>query len=91
MKNWITAAIMGTALTVSACDTMTTDQRNAAGAVAGGALGAVTADALGANPEWTLVAGLAGAAAGTMVARHENAAQCAYSRGDGPYYPAPCP
>jgi hypothetical protein len=80
------------AMTLAACEATTQDDRAALGAVAGGAAGVLAANALDANPEWTLIAGLAGAAAGTVVARSTvNSSTCAYSRGDGTYYTAPCP
>jgi hypothetical protein len=37
-----------------------------------------------------VIAALGGAAAGTVVARNTATGQCAYARGDGTYYRAPC-
>ena len=62
-----------------------------AGVAGGAAAGLIAADALEANKDWKLIAALGGAAAGTMVAQNANAKTCAYSRGDGTYYTAPCP
>ena len=71
---------------------MTTDQqRQVTGAVVGGSLGLLTAKALGANDNWTIVSTLGGAAAGALVARNQQTGDCAYARGDGTYYRAPCP
>ncbi len=80
------------ALGTAGCTGMTASDQNALG---GGAFGAtagfLTAKALGSNSNWTVIATLAGAAAGTMVARNQSTNDCAYSRGDGTYYSAPCP
>mgnify|MGYP000382099921 CR=1 FL=1 len=46
---------------------------------------------LDADKDWRLIAALAGAAAGTMVAQNSASDSCAYARGDGTYYTAPCP
>lgn len=73
------------------CDTLTTEQRTVVGMTAGAAAGLITADALNANREWTIIAALAGAAAGTIVAQNSASRLCAYARGDGTYYTAPCP
>ncbi|GHF71622.1 glycine zipper 2TM domain-containing protein [Seohaeicola zhoushanensis] len=89
---FLTSSVIGlTMLGLAACDTTTTTQNTAAGAVAGGAAGLLLADAFDANDNWKVVSALAGAAAGTMVARNQNSATCAYSNGNGTYYTAPCP
>lgn len=86
----LVTAIVGT-LGLSACAEVGNNP-DTGPALAGGALGVITASALDASPEWTVVAGLAGAAAGTVVARNQRqSTTCAYSRGDGTYYTAPCP
>ena len=46
---------------------------------------------LEADNDWTVIAGLTGAAAGALVARNQQTQQCAYARGDGTYNVAPCP
>ncbi|WP_375690565.1 glycine zipper 2TM domain-containing protein [Pseudooceanicola sp. LIPI14-2-Ac024] len=61
-----------------------------AGAAGGAAAGLIAAEVLEANDNWRLIAALGGAAAGTMVAQNAQTQQCAYSRGDGTYYTAPC-
>lgn len=82
-----TAAVAG--LSLGAC-TMTQNERTAVGGLAGAAGGLILADALNANPNWTIVAALGGAAAGAMVARNSSTGQCAYARGDGTYVTRPC-
>lgn len=78
-------------LLVAGCENLTADQRTVVGVAGGAAAGLVTADALNADDDWRLIAALAGAAAGTIVAQNTQADTCAYSRGDGTYYTAPCP
>ena len=90
MKSWIFGLMSAGVLTLSACDTMTSDQRTVAGVAGGAAAGLVAADALKADNDWKLIAALGGAAAGTMVAQNNAKQTCAYSRGDGTYYTAPC-
>ncbi len=78
-------------LAVPACENLTTDQRTVVGATGGAAVGLLTAELLDADKNWRLIAALAGAAAGTIVAQNEATQQCAYARGDGTYFLAPCP
>jgi osmotically inducible lipoprotein OsmB len=73
------------------CENLTAEQRIVVGVTAGAAAGLITAEALDADDDWRLIAALAGAAAGTMVAQNTATGQCAYSRGDGTYFTAPCP
>lgn len=91
MKTWITAIACTAMLGLAACDDMTSQQRTVTGATGGAAAGLLTATALGGDSKWRLIGGLAGAAAGTMVATNKQRTVCAYSRGDGTYYEAPCP
>ncbi|MCQ0093244.1 glycine zipper 2TM domain-containing protein [Roseovarius sp. M141] len=91
MKTWIYAIACTAVLGLGACDNMTSQQRTVAGAAGGAAAGLITAEALGANSNWRLISALGGAAAGTVVAQNQNRKVCAYSRGDGSYYEAPCP
>ena len=91
MKHWIIPAVTAAAFTLSACDTLTPEQRTVAGVAGGAAVGLMTAEALDASDEWRVIAALAGAAAGTVVAQNESGNLCAYARGDGTYYSAPCP
>jgi len=76
---------------VAGCDNLTPEQRTLAGITGGAAAGLITADVLNASSEWRVIAALAGAAAGTLVANNVNNSTCAYARGDGTYYTAPCP
>ncbi|WP_322865980.1 glucose-6-phosphate isomerase [Aquicoccus sp. G2-2] len=87
----ILAAVSSLAL--SGCmDTMSQGQKtDLGGAAIGGALGLITAKALGANSNWAVLTTLAGAAAGVMVARNQATGECAYSNGDGTYRTGPCP
>ena len=74
-----------------ACENLTPEQRTVVGVAGGAAAGLITADALDANNDWRLIAALVGAAAGTLVAQNSATGDCAYARGDGTYFVAPCP
>jgi len=76
-------------LSLAACETTSTRTVIAGGT--GAALGALTAEVLADDPAWTVVGALAGATAGTLVARNTEAQTCAYAVGDGTYRTAPCP
>ncbi|MDF0599576.1 glucose-6-phosphate isomerase [Psychromarinibacter sp. C21-152] len=92
MKRTATAIALTATMALGACTEggyLNRDEAIAAGIGAG--FGTITAKALGANTEWTIIGALAGAAAGTLVARNQAANECAYARGDGTYYTAPCP
>jgi outer membrane lipoprotein SlyB len=91
MRNWIFGLCGASALLLSACDNMTPEQRTVAGVAGGAAAGLIAAEALNANNNWRLIAALGGAAAGTVVAQNTQNQSCAYARGDGTYYTAPCP
>lgn len=88
MKSLIIVALVG-AFGLSAC-TMTSNERAVAGGLAGAAGGLVLANALDANPNWTIVAALGGAAAGALVARNAGTNECAYSDGRGGYITQRC-
>lgn len=85
------AAVMSMSLLLPACENLTPEQRTVVGVTAGAATGLITAEALNADDDWRLIAALAGAAAGTIVAQNSTTRNCAYARGDGTYYTAPCP
>ncbi|MDM7930916.1 glucose-6-phosphate isomerase [Tabrizicola sp.] len=91
MHRILIVAIAASALGLAGCDTMTPDQQVVAGGLTGAAAGILTADLLDANKEWTIVAALAGAAVGSMVARNNVTDECAYKLSDGTYRIAPCP
>lgn len=83
--------VLASTLALTACmDMSAEDQQNVGGALVGGAVGLITAKALGANTNWTILTTLAGAAAGVMVARNQSTNECAYSNGDGTYTTRPC-
>lgn len=90
LRPWHTVAL-STTLLLTACENLTTEQRTVVGVTAGAATGLITADALKADDDWRLIAALVGAAAGTVVAQNNSTQNCAYARGDGTYYIAPCP
>ncbi|MCI2394004.1 glucose-6-phosphate isomerase [Aliiroseovarius sediminis] len=92
MKKTLLTLTCVAALALSACNRPLTDQeKTIVGGVAGIGAGLITANAIGANKNWTVLTTLAGAAAGIMVARNQHTNQCAYSNGDGTYRTAPCP
>jgi hypothetical protein len=91
MKLWMLFAAGLSVLTLGACENMSPEGRTVAGAAGGAAAGLITASALGADDDWRLISALGGAAAGTIVAQNQNNNMCAYARGDGTYYRAPCP
>ncbi len=89
-KMWLAGVSM---LALSACEgvNLTPEARTVAGVAGGAAAGLVAADVLDASDEWRVIAALGGAAAGTLVAQNTETGMCAYARGDGTYYRAPCP
>lgn len=76
---------------LSGCENMTRDEQLVVGGLAGATVGALTAKTLDADRDWIIIGTLAGATAGTLVARNNATRSCAYARGDGTYYSAPCP
>lgn len=91
MKNWILAIAGSAMMILPGCENMTQEGRVVAGAAGGAAAGLVAAEAFDADSDWKLISALAGAAAGTVVAQNQARNTCAYSRGNGTYYEAPCP
>ncbi|WP_371168133.1 glucose-6-phosphate isomerase [Aliiroseovarius sp. 2305UL8-7] len=80
------------ALAFTACNRPLTDQeKTIVGGLGGITAGLITANAIGANKNWTVLTTLAGAAAGIMVARNYQTNMCAFSNGDGTYRQRPCP
>lgn len=89
MKLPLIATVTAATLALAGCET--TQSRTVIAGGTGAALGALTAEALADDPAWTVVGALAGATAGTLVARNTEAQNCAYALGDGTYRVAPCP
>jgi osmotically inducible lipoprotein OsmB len=89
MKLPLIATVTAATLALSGCET--TQSRTVIAGGTGAALGALTAEVLADDPAWTVVGALAGAAAGTLVARNTAQQNCAYAVGDGTYRVAPCP
>lgn len=89
MRQTVLALALTAPVAVAGC--MTPQQQNqVGGALIGGSLGFITAKALDADDDWTVVSTLGGAAAGTLVARNAANNQCAYATGDGRYRRGPC-
>jgi len=89
MKLKALAIVSAATLSLAACQP--TQQNQAIlGGVFGAATGLVGAELLDANPQWTAVAVLAGAAAGTLIAQNQTRQECAYADGRGGYYTAAC-
>jgi len=74
-------------LTLPACYDMTPKE----GLVYGAMAGLITAQVLEQDNDWTIVAILAGAAIGSIVARNDRTHQCAYAHDRGTYRVASCP
>lgn len=85
------ACVASLALTACMNRPLTDQEKTIIGGVAGIGAGLITANAIGANKNWTVLTTLAGAAAGIMVARNHHTNMCAYSNGDGTYRQRPCP
>ncbi|MCI2399008.1 glucose-6-phosphate isomerase [Aliiroseovarius subalbicans] len=89
MRKQLILLACASSLAIAGCN-MTTQEQMVVGGVVGGAAGLLTANALNANTNWTILAVLAGAAAGSLVAKNNATGECAYAKGDGTYYTAPC-
>jgi len=68
----------------------TSDNRELTGAAIGAGTGLIGAAIFDANAGWTVISTLAGATAGTLIARNTRTDQCAYANGDGTYRTVPC-
>ena len=90
MKKFLMIGAVAGAMALSGCQ-MTATERTVLGGVAGAVGGLAVSNLLGANTNWTILGTVAGAAAGTLLARNMATGSCAYARGDGTYYEAPCP
>ncbi|MBF9034737.1 glucose-6-phosphate isomerase [Rhodobacterales bacterium HKCCE2091] len=89
MTKHVLLAAVASASLLAGCQ-LTPQDRSNIGLLGGAAAGVLTAQALDANEEWTILAGVAGAAAGTLYARNTATGNCAYSNGDGTYTVRPC-
>jgi glucokinase len=89
MRFKITAALISAAFFISACQP-TSQNQAALGAVLGGVTGLALSELVDANSQWTAVAVIGGAAAGTMLAQNQTTRECAYADGRGGYFLAPC-
>jgi len=72
-------------LAAAGCEGLSPEDQRLVGSLTGAALGVATAKALNADDEWVVVAALAGAAVGTIVARNDSKGQCAVANADGTY------
>lgn len=77
-------------LGLAGCQQLPADQQRAISTIAGAGAGLAAASLLDANSNWTIVAAVAGAAAGNLIAKHNETNECAYSDGRGGYYTAAC-
>lgn len=89
MRFKMIAALIGAASLMMACQP-TAQNQAALGAVLGGVTGLALSELVDANSQWTAVAVIGGAAAGTMLAQNQTTRECAYADGRGGYYLAAC-
>lgn len=89
MRHTVLALACAAPLALAGCLTPQ-QERQMGGAAIGAGLGFITAKALGADNDWTVISTLGGAAAGTLVARNTARNECAYATGDGRYRRGPC-
>jgi len=87
MRKYLILAVAGLTLAGATC---TPEQRMIVGGLAGAGVALVAADVLNTDPDWNILVALAGAAAGTVVARNLATGECAISNGDGTYRKGPC-
>lgn len=77
-------------LALAGCMSSPDAQRQAAGTAVGGVAGLAVGKALGLGDGWVAVTTIAGATAGTLVARNTANNMCAYADGRGGYVRRPC-
>jgi hypothetical protein len=87
--------LLAAILALAGCQNMTAQDQANLGLLTGAGAGFLLADAFDANPAWTVVATLGGAAVGQQVARNNATGQCAYyagrdSLGRALYRTGPC-
>jgi osmotically inducible lipoprotein OsmB len=85
MKPSLIAALAAATLALAACES--TETRTV---IVNPTPATLTAEALAADRNWTVVGALSGAAVGTLVARNAETGACAYVMGDGTYRVANC-
>ncbi|AHM04365.1 hypothetical protein roselon_02012 [Roseibacterium elongatum DSM 19469] len=90
MKKLLAPIALVAALGTAGCQSLSPQDQANLGLLAGAGAGLITANALNANANWTILAALGGAAVGTLVARNMQTGNCAYSNGDGTYTVRPC-
>lgn len=90
MRKFMMIGAVAGAMALSGCQ-MTATDRTIVGGVAGAVGGLAVANLLGANSNWSILSTVAGAAAGSLLARNASTGTCAYARGNGTYYEAACP
>ncbi|WP_224815741.1 glycine zipper 2TM domain-containing protein [Hasllibacter sp. MH4015] len=90
MKKIFAPVLLIAAIAVSACQPLSPQDRSNLGLLGGAGAGLLVASAFDANPQWTILSTVAGAAIGTQVARNTQTGQCAYSNGDGTYRVGAC-
>mgnify|MGYP000244331176 CR=1 FL=1 len=72
MKRFISITLAAVSLvSLQACENLTPDQRTVVGLTGGAAAGLITADILNADRDWRVIAALAGAATGVLVAQND--------------------
>ena len=87
--------VLAAALAVAGCQNLTAQDQANLGLVTGAGAGFLLADAFDANPAWTTLAAIGGAAVGQQVARNRTTGQCAYyagrnAQGQAVYRTGPC-
>ena len=83
------------ALILAGCQNLSQQDQANLGLLGGAAGGVLLAEAVDANPVWTVIAGVGGAALGTQIARNSQTGECAYyagqdARGRTIYRTGPC-
>lgn len=85
MKKFVAPGLLIAAVAVSACQPLSNQDRANLGLLGGAGAGLLLADAFDANPAWTVLATVGGAAVGTQVARNSQTGQCAYYQGQNQF------
>lgn len=88
-KTSLIAALLSISL-LAGCN-LTQGQQTGLAAAGGGAAGLIAADVLDANDNWTIAAGLLGAATGAAIRQNSQTGQCAYPQSNGLYRVGACP